>query len=296
MRMRPAPLPSMPWRLLRAALCLWLAWAVPAGAAGLVTIVDGEARLIEGAHALLAAEGLKVADQTLVRTGARARLLRVEWPDGSVADFGPDTQAMLVPPLAGARHKPPAVYLLRGWVKLASLGGAPVAGLLAPQLELLPFKGAAVVLAAANETWVFAESGSVPLEERGIRPASVVQLGDGQAYRRDAPGKGNASARPAPAELQRVPEGFRSALPLRAPALAGRAVSARPAPPPGYDELRDWLLAEPGLRRTMPRRFAERARDPAFRAALLEHLRLHADWEAVLFPERFAGPAASASR
>ncbi|NLZ40824.1 MAG: hypothetical protein GX886_06140, partial [Comamonadaceae bacterium] len=204
--------------------------------------------------------------------------------------------AMLVPPLADARHKPPAVYLLRGWVKLASLSSAPVAGLLAPQLEVPPFKGAVVVRAAASETWVFAETGSVRLEERGLRPASLVQLAEGQVYRRDAPGKGQASARPTPAELQRVPEGFRSALPLRAAALAGRPVSARAAPPPGYDELRDWLLAEPALRRTMPRRFGERARDPAFRAALVEHLRLHADWEAVLFPERFAGPAASASR
>ena len=38
-----------------------------------------------------------------------------------------------------------------------------------------------------------------------------------------------------------------------------------------------------------------RAREPAFRAALAEHLGNHPEWEPVLFPERFT-KAASAAR
>jgi hypothetical protein len=89
--------------------------APKAQAAAIVTIVEGEATLVDGARALVATEGLKLGDETLVRTGTSTTLLRVEWPDGTAADFGPDTQAMVEPGGFGKRSgRAPAVYLLRG--------------------------------------------------------------------------------------------------------------------------------------------------------------------------------------
>lgn len=266
----------------------------PVHAAALVTIVEGEASLIDGARAMAAAEGLKLGDETLLRTGPDTRLLRLEWPDGTAADFGPDTHAMIDPGGFGKRGgKAPAVYLLRGWLKLSALGDAGTSGALTPRIDLAPFKGALVVMVTGDETWVFAESGSGTVAERGARPPVTLALKPGEVYARSGAAKGSVAPRPSPGQMQRVPRGFRDSLPLRRQALEGRSVSARPAPPPAYADLREWLTAEQPLRRGFTRRFAERTRDNAFRAGLVEHLAAHPEWEPVLFPERFVKPAAA---
>lgn len=293
----PARRPSRrPALALLAALALLTPWpllaATPAQAAALVTIVEGEATVIDGNRTLVATEGLKLGDETLVRTGSSATLLRVEWPDGSVADFGPDTQAMIAPGGLGSRGgRAPAVYLLRGWLKLGSLGTAPTGGLVAPRLDVQPFKGSLVVLAGADETWVFAESGSATLAERDARPAAKAALKSGEVWHRSGTAKGSVAARPTPAQMQRVPRGFRDTLPLRSAALAGRTITAKPAPAPSYADLREWLTAERPLRRNFTRRFGPRVQEASFRAALADNLAQHPEWEPVLFPERFEKPA-----
>jgi hypothetical protein len=294
MRMLFGSLPT--WRSLPAAalLAVLVSLCSPAHAAALVTIVDGESTLIDGARSLVAVEGLKVGDETLVRTGAKATLLRVEWPDGSVADFGPDTQAMLNPGGFGTRGgRTPSVYLLRGWLKLSAMGTGPASGMLAPRLDVQPFKGALAVMVVGDETWVFAESGGAPLIERDKKPVSTVSLKSGEVYLRSGAAKGAVTPRPTPAQMQLVPRGFRDSLPLRSAALKDRTVAPKAAPPPGYAEFREWLLVEAPLRKTFTRRFVERTRDPAFRAGLVEHLSQHPEWEPVLFPERFVKPASA---
>ena len=266
----------------------------PARAAALVTIVDGAATLIDGARAVVAAEGLKVGDETIVRTSEKTTLLRIEWPDGSAADFGPDTQAMLSPRGFGARGATaPAVYLLRGWLKLSALGSGTAAGLVARSVEVQPFKGVLVVRVADDETWVFAESGSAALVEREARPASSVSLRSGAAYLNLGGANGTVSARPTSAQMGRVPPGFRDTLALRSARVKDRIVSPKSAPDPAYEDLRDWLNAEPSLRRPMVRRFAGRKRDADFRAGLVADLNRHPEWERVLFPERFIKPASA---
>lgn len=292
-RRRPAPLPALALVATLALLTLFpLLVAMPAHAAALITIVEGEATVIDGNRALVATEGLKLGDEALLRTGSSATLLRVEWPDGSVADFGPDTQAMIAPGGLGSRGgRAPAVYLLRGWLKLGSLGTAPTGGLMAPRLDVQPFKGSLVVLASPDETWVFAESGSATLAERDTRPAANASLKNGEVWQRSGSAKGSVAARPTPAQMQRVPRGFRDTLPLRSAALAGRSVNAKAAPAPAYAELREWLTAERPLRRNFTRRFGARVQEASFRAALADNLAQHPEWEPVLFPERFEKPA-----
>ncbi len=283
---------SKPWLNLAVALVLGLLLAqAPAQAAALVTIVDGESVLIDGARSVFATEGLKVGDETIVRTGAKASLLRIEWPDGSAADFGPDTQAMIGPGGFGARG--PAVYLLRGWLKLSSLGSGPAAGLVAPRVEVQAFKGSLVVLASADETWVFAESGGAPLVERELKPTSNLSLKSGEVYVRSGNAKGTQAPRPTPAQMQRVPRGFRDALPLRTAALKDKSVTAKPATPPAYADVSEWLVAEKPLRRNFTRRFVALSKDAAFRAGLVQNLARHPEWEPVLFPERFVKPASA---
>lgn len=271
-----------------------LAASQAARAAALVTIVEGGATLIDGARAVNAAEGLKVGDETILRTGGKTTLLRVEWPDGTAADFGPDTQAMLNPRGLAARGAgAPAVYLMRGWLKLSALGSDAAAGLVAPRVEVQPFKGVLVLRVADDETWVFAESGSAGLVEREVKPPSSVSLRSGAVYLRSGGANGTVLARPTPAQMARVPPGFRDTLPLRSARLKERVVTPEPAPDPSYEDLRDWLIAEAGVRRNLVRRFADRKRDAAFRAGLVADLPRHPEWERVLFPERFIKPASA---
>ena len=75
------------YRTVVRALRAWV-WVVflslsMASHAALLTILDGEAVWIQGDRAFAAAEGVQVPEQSLVRTSASTRLLRLEWPDGS---------------------------------------------------------------------------------------------------------------------------------------------------------------------------------------------------------------------
>lgn len=293
-----APMGSSRLRFAAAAAFALLALvAAPAAAAGLVTIVDGEATLVDGARTLIVAEGLAVPADAILRTGAKASLVRIEWPDGTAADFGPDTQAMVNPSgLAARGGRPPSVYLLRGWLKQSAAGTTMSGGFVGPRVDVQPFKGAMVAMVDADETWVFAESGALQVGARDTRPPQLLALKSGEVYTRIGAAKQALAPRPTPPQMQRVPRAFRDTLPLRAAALKDRKVEPRLAPAPAYAELREWLtVAEPALRRTFPRRFGARAREAAFRSALVEHLGAHPEWEPLLFPERFVKPAPPSS-
>ncbi|MFO1325946.1 MAG: hypothetical protein U1F56_01205 [Rubrivivax sp.] len=282
-------------RLGRLALSGLLAVAALAQAAPRLTIVDGEASVLDGDRALLATEGQTLGAEAIVRTGGRTTLLRIEWPDGTAADLGPDTEAMVEPGGFGLRGgRAPALYLMRGWVKLSALGSATTPGLLTPRVDVPPFKGVLVLMAGAGEQWLFAESGAASLLERDAKAPAPLALRTGEVYAREGGAKGTVAPRPTPAQMQRVPRGFRDSLPLRLAAVKDRSVNPRSTAMPGYADLHDWLAGERALRRHFTKRFAAQAREPAFRAALAEHLGSHPEWEPVLFPERFTKPASGA--
>lgn len=275
-------------------LAAWGLHAALAAAAPRLTIVDGDATVLEGDRALLAVEGQTLGAEAIVRTGARTTLLRIEWPDGTAADLGPDSQAMVEPGGFGARAgKLPALYVLQGWAKLSMLGTASTPGLLTPRVDVQPFKGVLVMRVDGGSHWLFAEGGSLSLAERDLKTGTLA-LKNGEVYTREGDAKGTLAPRPTPAQMQQVPRGFRDTLPSRLAAASGRAVNPRPAAAPAHAELRAWLEGERNLRRNFTKRFAARAREPAFRAALAEHLSAHPEWEPVLFPERFTKPASAA--
>ena len=288
------------------ALALALALAQPACAApARFTIVDGAAVVIDGARRFTATEGQWLGERALIETGPAAVLLRIEWPDGSAADFGPATRAMVSPgPVAPTPHapgspRPPAFYLLQGWAKHsapaapAAPAAPPAPGHQTPSLRVEALQGAVLAFEAAAESFVFVESGAataiattaVATTARGPAGASPVALAAGAVYRR-SDAAWLAQGRATPAQLQRVPPGLRTTLPLRWARFAGKTVAAAPLPAPAYADLQPWLGAERALRADFPRRFGALAADPAFRKGLVEHLAAHPEWSAVLNPER----------
>ena len=280
-------------RRLRSALWLVLcAWGLAAGTAPafaqgwMVTLLDGEASVVDGSRRLAAAPGLALAPGALLETGAQTGLLRLEGRGQTTLDLGPSTRVMVLPgPLPGAGGRAPVLYLLQGWVK-ATAGPAPagtLAGLATAAVELLPLTGSVVVQVQGGTHHVFAESGAPQLNERR-RGGSLQALRAGQFYSADAGRSGVVEPRPPADWLGAVPRAFRDPLPLRAEALRGQAFQPTVLPGPTHAQLAPWLEAELYVRRGFTRRFAALARDPDFRQGLRSRLRAHPEWGVVLDP------------
>nr|MBN3729005.1 hypothetical protein [Burkholderia sp. Ac-20379] len=93
---------------------------------------------------------------------------------------------------------------------------------------------------------------------------------------------------PDPAFVAAMPVSFRDALrPLPMPAAVHDA-SARGLRPAAYVDVADWLDSALAVRNDPATRFAARFRsrlsDPAFRAAVKQHIDALPDWRALVFP------------
>jgi hypothetical protein len=272
--------------------CLALLTAVaPARAAeptGVLTLLDGEASVIIGARAVAAVPGLRLAPGSIVETSDKTGLLRVEWEDGSRVDLGPSTRVMIRPP--GAPRT--LVYLLRGIAKQTQ--DQPVAGQLSPAFEIKPFKGVVVTEVTAEGAVLFAEAGTESATgRRGSLPLSVKA---GQAAVVQGEGQAVVQARPPAGWLAKIPRAFRDTLPSRLAQFQGPPPQAKPRPQPGHAEVLPWLLAEPLVRRELPRRWAEWLGEPAFRAAIVARLAQHPEWEPLVRPPSRPGERTAARR
>jgi len=252
--------------------------AAAAPRAALVTVLDGDATVLRDDGRLAAAEGLALLPGDILVTSAGTRLVRIEFPDGLALALGPDTQAMLQPPLPGE-----AAYLLAGWAKLNVPGGRATA-LGVPGLEIATSGGATVVDQKADGLRVFAEAGGAQVRARSAGGAAQA-LGVGEMLSA-APGgaKPEVSARPTPALVQAMPRAFMDSLPARYAAVAGKDVAATRQGPVAYASAQPWLDAEPALRKAFVKRWQALARDPDFRRGLVAGLKAHPEWEPVLFP------------
>jgi hypothetical protein len=251
----------------------------------MLTLLDGEAVIIDGARRLAAASGLRVGAGALVETGTNTALVRFEGPEQATIDLGPDTRAMIAPTAAASRGgRPPALYLQQGSVKLASREGAMVQGLIAPGLELQPFSGSTVVQVGQGGVAVFAEAGRLDVGERRAG-GQTRGLNAGEFYSREGARAGNVAARPTADWLKQVPRAFRDPLPLRAAVYRDNPFEPTALPGPTYEQLARWLSAEPFARRDFVPRFTPLTHDAAFRRGLQSHLAAHPEWAAVLNPD-----------
>lgn len=263
------------WSGALAAVALLVGPARAAEPTGVLTLLEGEATLLVGARALVAAPGLRLPPGSIVETGPGTGLLRVEWADGSRVDLGPATRVMLRP---AARS---LVYVLRGIVKQTQ--DAPAAGQLSPAFELKPFKGVVVTEVAPDGAVLFAESGTESATGRRGGVALSLKAGQAAVVQGDAPAV--VQARPPSGWLARIPRAFRDTLPSRLAAFEGQPPpAARARAQPAYAEVQAWLTAEPALRRELPRRWADWLADPAFRASVTARLDQHPEWEPLVRP------------
>lgn len=288
-----------------AALCgLAGALAVHAAQApALVSILDGEAMLLRESGRFAIAEGLRLDSGDIVETGAQARLLRLEFGDGTIVDLGPATRALVAPRLAGkgAAAQAPHLYVLQGWFKLITPTGekgASAATVLTPTHALSEASGQQVVSSEPAGLQLFCEAGAASLQERIARAPAPIRLKAGEYFSRLGSDKAAVKPRPVPTFIQAVPRSFLDPLPSRAALFKDRDVPAKRMADLGYDDVAAWLSAEAALRSHFAARWRALARRPDFRAGLIAHMRGHPEWDRIVFPEKYlprrpsAAPAA----
>ena len=143
----------------------------PAAAAieapAVVTILEGTAQVIRGANRLALAEGVRIAAGDLVET-ASASFLQVEFDDGTTIDVGPGARLQFEHP-ARRRAERPGLYLLSGWLKIATRPGAAGFGLAWPAADALDLSGTLLIEVAPGRAALFVENGGARLVDHRAR-------------------------------------------------------------------------------------------------------------------------------
>ncbi|MBS0427889.1 MAG: hypothetical protein JSR41_11465 [Proteobacteria bacterium] len=258
----------------------------------LASILDGEAVLLRESGRFAVAEGVRFDGGDIVETGAQARLLRLEFADGTIIDLGPATRALVAPRLAGkgAAAQAPHLHVLQGWFKLitpASGKGTSAATVLTPAYALSEAAGQQVVSSEPAGLQLFCEAGAATLQERITKAPAPIRLKAGEYFSRLGSDKAAVKPRPAPAFIQAVPRSFLDPLPSRAALFKEREVLPKRTGDLAYEDVAAWLSAEPALRSQFAARWRALARRPDFRAGLVTHMRSHPEWDRIVFPEKY---------
>lgn len=271
---------------LRASLVFFL---FPAAAAAhefvaTVTLVEGQSTLIDGPHGYVPAAGVRMRHADIIQTGPKA-FMQLEIDDGGMTELGPQTRFLLDLPYR--RGEEPVIgphYLLSGWVKYTvpkRAEGTPHR-INTPHFDLVINAGVAVMQVTAEGGQFFVEGGEgVALEPSG-RTTTRVVVRAGRTYSRKAGQKGALSDRPASAFVKAMPPEFRDTLPARLSKLKARDVEPKPGLDYTYADIKDWLQGDLEVRRALVPAIRAKAADPDFRAALIQNMEHHAEWNAIL--------------
>lgn len=260
--------------------------AVAADVAGTVTILEGEALITRAASRVRAAEGVRLQIGDIVETG-EATFVQAELTDQTVLQMGAKSRVMVGGPVRYKAER--TLYALSGWFKLSNArkdGNVRAFDFRSPWVEIGLLPGVVVMQLKPNEVTLFAERGDLKLVERP--GGTAVGLRQGQTYRRSAGSPRGTVGGSAPAALAaEMPKAFRDSLPLRADKYREREVQPRAASDFVYADVEPWLKAESPFRRQFIERWRSKARDGAFRSALISNLSSHPEWDPVLFPEKY---------
>lgn len=274
-------------------LAPWCAWAADRN--GTITILEGDAFIYRSASRLNANEGVRLESGDIVETAASG-FMQLELPDLSVVQFGPATRAMIN--ASAGRQKPERwLFVLNGWCKLtgSKAGAADGSGLeVRTRLFTMPANaGVVVFVETPAEATLFVERGEVRLaEDQATGSPLGVSLKSGDYYRRKAGARGAANPGSTEAFFAEMPRVFRDSLPLRLDRFRNQDVRPKEASDFVYADVEPWLNAEPWLRRPFVQRWRAKARNPAFRTALVAGLASHPEWDPILFPEKYKKKAA----
>ena len=266
--------------------CFFLASALCYGAdVGVVTILDGNVRLLRGVSWYTLVEGARVQDGDVIDAADRAQV-QVELAAGPSVNFvGP---AQVLAASAGSREgKQPApaeMYLTRGWLKLAVKAPGVALRVRSPAGTIVASDAVTVMHAEAEVLEAFLERGSARLIEpgKGGTDGTVYEIkgGDFAIRANDRP---FATAGAAPQKfVAAMPRHFRDPLPARAAQYQVTRVQLVADHPISYAEAEPWLTGP--YRRIFLKRLQPRLGDPEFRGPAMAKLQAYPEWQAALAP------------
>lgn len=272
-----------------AGCCFFLASALAYGAdLGVVTIVDGDARVLRGVSWHKLTEGARVQDADVIDAADRAQV-QIEMSAGPTVNFVGSAQ--LYAATAGSRQaKQPApgeIYLTRGWLKLAV--GADSVGLRvrSPAGTIATGDGIAVVHVEPELLEAFVERGNVRLIEPGKGAGEAAHDVKGGEFMIHASDRPFATSEAAPqAFVAAMPRHFRDPLPKRGQLYQVAHVQLVADRPITYAEAEPWLTGP--YRRAFLKRLQPRLADPEFRAAVMAKFQAYPEWHGVLAPAESA--------
>lgn len=255
---------------------------------GVITLAEGNLRLLRGAAVLQAAQGVRVEPGDILESDDRGIDI-LEFNDGLLLGLGPNSRLFL--PEGGTRRKGAdagqAIVLLAGWLKAEAGKQAPAEGyrILTTTLGLAT-RDAKLLLHAAERASLFVESGGGRLLEPDAagRAASGAMLRAGQFARRAATQRAALQERPSAEFLASMPRGFRDALPARPERLKADPLAPKALHDARYEDVKDWLMLPSAWRGELMRRYVVRLRDADFRKAVAANIARHPEWRRILFP------------
>jgi hypothetical protein len=275
----------------RICLALWLALTATLGCAaevGILTIVEGNARVLRGVswHKLL--PGVRLEEADIVEVGDRAQV-QLETTTGLLNLAGPGMLYVVgTVSRDGKQAGPLELVLTRGWLKLANK--PPGAGLrVRSSLAVLNVNdGIGVVHVESGLLEVFLEAGGARIAETGKdgKEASAHDVRPGEYWGRPADGPFSSERRPPPQFVAALPRHLKDPLFPLASRFKGKTVQLVVDRDISYAEAEPWLAGS--SRRVFVQRFQRRLSDPAFRSGVEAHINAYPEWDRILHPQKYA--------
>jgi hypothetical protein len=252
---------------------------------GVVTILDGNARVLRGVSWYRLAEGARVQDGDVIDAADHAQV-QVELSTGPIVNFvGPaELFAAAAGSPEGKQPAPAEMYLTRGWLKLAVKSGGGALRVRSPAGALVTSDGVAVMHAEPEALESFVERGNVRLIEpaRGAGEGAAHALKGGDFAIRASDRPFASAGAPPPPFVAAMPRQFRDPLPGRAQLYQVSHVQLVADRPITYAEAEPWLTGP--YRRAFLKRLQPRLADPEFRAPVMAKAQAYPEWHGVLVP------------
>jgi len=277
------------WFLLGA--CLFVA-AGPCFSAdvGIVTVLDGKARILRGTTWYKLAEGGAVRDGDVVDAPDNAQF-QIELTDGgAVSVIGPGALYVASYAARDAKQSAAAEFMLtRGWFKFTTKPSATRLRIRSPLGTVAASNATGVARVSADAMEVFIETGVAKLTEAG-KPG-VDNAGDVRdgGFAARATGKPFVISGRAPSQfVAALPRDFMDPLPSRAAKFKSGPIELAVDREATYVDAQPWLAGP--YRAAFVKRFEPKLTDPSFRAAAAANGKTPPEWATMQPPA--AVPAA----
>jgi hypothetical protein len=251
--------------------------------AGIVTVLDGGARVLRGATWYKLVEGGRVQDGDVVDAADRTQV-QVEFASGNSVNLVGPASLYLISAAAREGKQPAELYMPHGWLKLTTKPPAPPVKLRAPLGAIDAAAAVAVIRTSPSAFEVFVESGSARVSEPGRSGPDAapreVRGGDfvGRSAERPLAVGGGAPQ----TFVSAMPRHFMDTLPSRADKYRTTRVELAVDHPVSFAEAEPWLNGP--YRRVFVKRFQPRLSDPAFRTAVGPNMQAYPEWSSVVAP------------